>query len=1033
MKALIWIFFFTTLIPSIFILPTCLAASNAVDVEATREIVVTPNGQSQVQLGGTVPYSHVITNNSNQTEFIQLAATNSLPGWSVVLGVDTNNNGSYTTHSTLSLQSGESLNMQATVRAPSNALLGAVNGTIITITTTDYLSISVVVDQTTVSHIYGVDATDTDTGTAPGVNDGGDDDSSANDSQYVDVAAAGAELLFQHVITNNGSGDDAFNLGVTSDATDGFPPGTVFTYWNSTGTVQLTDTDNDGFPDTGILPPDASETIMAKASLPAGVSGAPANAYNATLTATSAMDSSATPAADPTALKLGAITPPTVDIANVTADQGATVADGFNDNGVSNAQDEAPVVLAAGAVNSVVTFDLQLANESVNPDSFLLSSGNVPAGWDVVFKDAAAGNVITTTPLVPGGGVFLYTAEVTISSDPAEALSNSDQAGAVDGYDAVNDSASALTLIDGDLDYQMNFIAESTSISGVSDSVTNAVDVEAVRDVVITPNGQNQVPPRGTVEYSHKLENNGNQDETVEMDVTNTQPGWTTVVNVDTGGDGVPDTILTSALAGTTISGIVEAGNPVQIEVTDTDGDGIPELHLEPGENVNMTTNVTAPSSAPLGAVDASTISVTEIDDTPLTSAQNQTFVIFGQVRLEKRAAIDTDCDGAPETGFLATQTTQVEPEQCIVWKLTATNEGTATVKNVVISDAAPAFTDVVTGMLKFCHGNACTPTAATDASDTDKGTYATGLVKFFADQLTPGEQMTGEFIVKVNTHTAAGTLIKNLATVTYEDENHNSYSAQSNEAVTTVAPVHSLPTPTALMTYEDVPVSPIAFDSTTACTGTRIQRTINVPDELTVNDLLFGFTAAHSYRGDIYVTITSPNSTRVTAIDRSYDSYNNYDVLLSDSQTLPLENEYDDNTTAPFYERGATPSRDLSAFNGEIATGDWLITICDPLDSQGSGYYHRSALKFPAPDFDGDDIPDLTDLDDDNDGMPDTWEQLYGFNPFLSSDALLDQDSDNISNLNEYIQGSNPLISDNNSPNIIPIILYYLLDSADE
>jgi len=619
----------------------------------------------------------------------------------------------------------------------------------------------------TIPQTYGVDAVDTNAGAAPGANDGGDDDSAANDSQFVDVAATGAEILFQHIITNNGNGDDAFNVGATSDATDGFPPGTVFTYWDSTGTVQLTDTDNDGIPDTGILAPGASETIMVKANLPAGVSGAPANGYNATLTATSASDPDATPVSDTTALKLGAITPPNVDIANVTAGQGSTVADGFNDNGVSNAQDEAPVVLETGTVNSTVVFDLHLANESGNPDSFLLGSGNVPAGWSVVFKDAS-GNIITTTPLVPGGGVFAYTAEVTISSVPSEALGNSDQAGAVDGYDAVNDGASALTSNDGDLDYQMDFTATSTSTPSVGDSVTNAVDVEADREVVITPNGQNQVQPGGTVDYVHQLENNGNQDETVEMDVTNSQPGWTTIIDVDTDGDGIPDTQLTAALAGTTISGVDDNGNPVLIEVTDTDGDGIPELFLEPGENVNMTTTVTSPSNAPLGAVDLSTISVTDATDPTnpvLTSAEDQTTVMLGQVRLDKSAAVDPNCDGAPDgpgSAFMATQTTQVEPGQCVVWKLTATNDGTATVKNVVISDAAPAFTDIVAGLLKFCHGNACTPAAVTDASDPDNGTYAAGLVKFFADngasapassvggELIAGEQMTGEFTVKV-------------------------------------------------------------------------------------------------------------------------------------------------------------------------------------------------------------------------------------------------------------------------------------------
>ena len=39
---------------------------------------------------------------------------------------------------------------------------------------------------------------------------------------------------------------------------------------------------------------------------------------------------------------------------------------------------------------------------------------------------------------------------------------------------------------------------------------------------------------------------------------------------------------------------------------------------------------------------------------------------------------------------------------------------------------------------------------------------------------------------------TAAGTEIKNLATVSYEDSSGNSYTAQSNEAVVTVAQVYS-------------------------------------------------------------------------------------------------------------------------------------------------------------------------------------------------------------------------------------------------
>ena len=641
---------------------------------------------------------------------------------------------------------------------------------------------------------YGVDALDTNTGIDLGVNDGGDDDTNTtpiapavvgnNDSQLVDVAASGSEVLFKHEITNTANGEDAFNLSIDNVPTaGGFPSGTTFTYWDATGTVQLTDTDNDGVPDTGMLDSGDMTTIMVKAKLPAGIADAdpitpPVGGYSATLTATSAFDPASTPASNDTELKLLSIKAPTVDIIinEAITTQPHALADGFNDGGNVNAQIDSvansPVSLAQGTVNSTVTINLSLANESGNADSYLLSTGTVPTGWSVVFEDTS-GSVITTTPLIAGGDTFDYVAKVTISSDPTEALSDSNQTGAVDGYHATVGGPLASgdgTVVSGasdDDDYQVTFAATSTSTSTLSDTVTGAIDVAEEREVVITPNGQNQIQPGGTVDYSHLLENNGNQPESVELTPTNTQSGWTTVVNVDTDNDGVPDTPTTSLVAGDVVYGLPDAsGNPVIITVTDTDNDGNPEFELAPGVDVPMTTTVAAPSSAPLGTTDLSTLSVTDFTDPAqpeLSSAEDQTTVMIGQVRLEKTASIDVDCDtptATTNTPFMEIQTTQVEPGQCVVWKLVATNEGTATAKNVVISDAAPAFTDIVAGKLKFCitdtaNGNTCTPASVTDlATDADKANAdaVTGLVKFgdSTTELIAGQKMIGEFTVKV-------------------------------------------------------------------------------------------------------------------------------------------------------------------------------------------------------------------------------------------------------------------------------------------
>lgn len=58
--------------------------------------------------------------------------------------------------------------------------------------------------------------------------------------------------------------------------------------------------------------------------------------------------------------------------------------------------------------------------------------------------------------------------------------------------------------------------------------------------------------------------------------------------------------------------------------------------------------------------------------------------------------------------------------------------------------------------------------------------------------------------------------------------------------------------------------------------------------------------------------------------------------------------------------------------------------------------------------DTDKDGIGNNSDSDDDNDGMPDSWEQLYGLNS-LVDDSLLDKDKDGVSNIREYKCDTDP------------------------
>ena len=84
------------------------------------------------------------------------------------------------------------------------------------------------------------------------------------------------------------------------------------------------------------------------------------------------------------------------------------------------------------------------------------------------------------------------------------------------------------------------------------------------------------------------------------------------------------------------------------------------------------------------------------------------------------------------------------------------------------------------------------------------------------------------------------------------------------------------------------------------------------------------------------------------------------------------------------------------------------------PTDTDGDGTGDASDA-FPADpsewaDFDSDGTGDNADLDDDDDGMPDAWESLYGFDPLDPSDASADPDADELDNLGEFTAGTDPL-----------------------
>ena len=532
------------------------------------------------------------------------------------------------------------------------------------------------------------------------------------DTKKQPSVVAGGSVKFVQNVFNTGNATDTANLTVSTVVPSGytaFPAGTTFTFFAADGVTPLLDTTGDGVPDTGPIPAGGTFSFQVQANVPA-TTAVGTTPFTAIVTGRSSADTSKFDAVRDTVEKVvGSL----VDLTNTDVGTG-TGSLGNGDLGPGPSPD--PTTINATPAGTGTTFKLFVKNNDSTPNSYNFAAsqstsfpGTLPAGWTVKF--VAAGGSCASPAL---------TGSLAVNAGQQQ------EVGACVTPPATQSPVTAQKIYF----HVQSTVTASTGVI-VSDTKTDAVTVTAAQTLsaTLTPNNSGQVAPGGTVVYPHTLTNTGSQScgaytLTATVPAADAALGWTTSIYLDVNDDG-------------------------QINAGDTLVTG-PIADLPVGAKQKLLVRVFAPGGASAGVTDTTTVTATfsGAASCGAPSATDISTVITGQIRVVKTQAADANCDGVADdpSAFAATLLT-LKPGQCIVYKVVATNEGTASITNIAINDAVPPYTTLSSAQ----PATQCASTGVTGTPVAYLPTATSVKCGSTSNTVAPSGTVTLTFAVKIN------------------------------------------------------------------------------------------------------------------------------------------------------------------------------------------------------------------------------------------------------------------------------------------
>ncbi|MBL4660891.1 MAG: DUF11 domain-containing protein [Alcanivoracaceae bacterium] len=140
------------------------------------------------------------------------------------------------------------------------------------------------------------------------------------------------------------------------------------------------------------------------------------------------------------------------------------------------------------------------------------------------------------------------------------------------------------------------------------------------------------------------------------------------------------------------------------------------------------------------------------------------------------------------------------------------------------------------------------------------------------------------------------------------------------------------------------VPASGVLPDN--GCDANGVTVTFNVTDDFNINDVDLGVNITHTYRGDLRMTLSSPNSAIQIYQGNGADGSDNFNVLMNSDSATPIANVVHAITPDYVNNNQPLPAASLDSFDGEDALGNWTFFVCDRFGAD-TGNLTNAELRF--------------------------------------------------------------------------------------